>query len=170
MRTGNRKQDISRSALTYREGRLVSGQDETGQDQDLVPPPSKPPQLLLLTSPLTDLAVTRAPGYTCVLLLLPSHFRRVRLCTTPWTSAHQGPLSLGFFRQEHWSELPFPSPMHESGKWKVKSESEVAQSCLTLRDPMDCSPPGSSAHGISQARVLEWVAIAFSDTCVRNIK
>ena len=45
---------------------------------------------------------------------------------------------------------------------KVKSESEVAQLCLTLRNPMDCSPPGSSAHGIFQARVLEWVAIAFS--------
>ena len=45
---------------------------------------------------------------------------------------------------------------------KVKSESEVAQSCLTLRDPMDCSLPGSSAHGIFQARVLEWGAIAFS--------
>ena len=45
---------------------------------------------------------------------------------------------------------------------KVKSESEVAQSCPTLRDPMDCSPPDSSVHGISQARVLEWVAIAFS--------
>ena len=43
-----------------------------------------------------------------------------------------------------------------------ESESEVAQSCLTLRDPMDCSLPGSSAHGIFQARVLEWVAIAFS--------
>ena len=46
---------------------------------------------------------------------------------------------------------------------KVKSESEVAQSCLTLSDPMDCSLPGSSFHGIFQARVLEWVAIAFSD-------
>ena len=45
---------------------------------------------------------------------------------------------------------------------KVKSESEVAQSCLTPSDPMDCSPPGSSVHGIFQARVLEWVAIAFS--------
>ena len=43
---------------------------------------------------------------------------------------------------------------------KVKSESEVAQSCLTLRDPMVCSPPGSSIHEIFQARVLEWVAIA----------
>ena len=46
---------------------------------------------------------------------------------------------------------------------KVKSESEVAQSCPTLSDPMDCNPPGSSIHGIFQARVLEWGAIAFSD-------
>ena len=46
---------------------------------------------------------------------------------------------------------------------KVKSESEVAQSCQTLSDPMDCSPPGSSVHGIFQARGLEWGAIAFSD-------
>ena len=45
---------------------------------------------------------------------------------------------------------------------KVKSESEVAQSCPTLSDPMDCSLPGASIHGIFQARVLEWVAIAFS--------
>ena len=45
----------------------------------------------------------------------------------------------------------------------VKSESEVTQLCPTLRDPMDCSPPGSSVHGISQARVLEWGAIAFSE-------
>ena len=45
---------------------------------------------------------------------------------------------------------------------KVKSESEVAQSCPTLCDPVDCSPPGSSVHGILQARILEWVAISFS--------
>ena len=63
-------------------------------------------------------------------------------------AAHQAPPSLGFSRQEHWSGLPFPSPMHES-------ESEVAQSCPTLSDPIDCSPPGSSIHGIFQARVLE---------------
>ena len=47
---------------------------------------------------------------------------------------------------------------------KVKSESEVAQSCPTLSNPMDCSLPGSSIHGIFQARVLEWGAIAFSVT------
>ena len=46
---------------------------------------------------------------------------------------------------------------------KAKSESEVAQSCLTLSDSMDYSPPGSSVHGIFQARVLEWGAIAFSE-------
>ena len=46
---------------------------------------------------------------------------------------------------------------------KVKSESEVTESCLTLSDPMDCSLPGSSIHGIFQARVLEWGAIAFSE-------
>ena len=45
---------------------------------------------------------------------------------------------------------------------KVKSESEVTESCPTLSDPMDCSPPGSSIHGVFQARVLEWGAIAIS--------
>ena len=50
---------------------------------------------------------------------------------------------------------------------KVKSESEVAQLCLTLSDPMDCSLPGSSVHGIFQAKVLEWGAIAFSIALTR---
>jgi len=52
------------------------------------------------------------------LLLLLSRFSRVLLCATPETAAHQAPLSLGFSRQEHWSGLPFSSPMHESEKWK----------------------------------------------------
>ena len=69
-------------------------------------------------------------------------------------AAHQTPLSLGFSSQEHWSGLPFPSPMRES---------EVTESCPTLSNPMDCSLPGSSVHGIFQARVLQWGAIAFSD-------
>ena len=51
-----------------------------------------------------------------LLLLLLSRFSRVQLCATPWTAAHQAPLSLGFSRQERWSGLPFPSPMHESEK------------------------------------------------------
>ena len=92
-----------------------------------------------------------------LLVLLLSRFSRVQLCAT---AAHQAPPPLGFSRQEHWSGLPFPSPMHER-----KSESEVAQLCLTLRDPMDCSLLGSSLQGIFQARVLEWGAIAFSDHC-----
>ena len=100
-----------------------------------------------------------------LLLLLLSRFSRVRLCATPETAAHQAPLSLGFSRQEDWSGLPFPSPVHER-----KSESEVAQSCPTLRDPMDCSPPGSSIHGIFQARVPEWVAIAFSPSKLVSCK
>ena len=53
-----------------------------------------------------------------LLLLLLSHFSRVWLCVTPQTAAHQAPPSLGFSRQEHWSGLPFPSPMYESEKWK----------------------------------------------------
>ena len=83
-----------------------------------------------------------------LLLLLLSHFSRVRLCD-PIDGSPPGSPSLGFSRQEHWSGLPFPSPMRES---------EVAQPCPTLRDPVDCSLPGSSVHGILQARVLEWGA------------
>ena len=71
-----------------------------------------------------------------LLLLLLSRFSHVRLCATPKTAAHQAPPSLGFSRQEHWSGLPFPSPMHES-------ESEVAQSCLTYRP-----------HGVQPTRLL----------------
>ena len=80
--------------------------------------------------------------------------------------------------QPHWRQptrhpRPWDSPGKNTGVgchfllqyMKVKSESEVAQSCLTLSDPMDCSLPGSSIHGIFQARVLEWGAIAFSEEC-----
>ena len=48
----------------------------------------------------------------CIGMLLPSHFSRVRLCATPWTAAYQASLSMGFSRQEHWSGLPFPSPLY----------------------------------------------------------
>ena len=95
----------------------------------------------------------------CMLLLL-SRFSRVQLCVTQWTAAHQAPPSLGCSRQEHWSGLPFPSPVHESEKWKW--------SRLVISDssrPHGCSLPVSSVHGIFQARVLEWGAIAFS-VCV----
>ena len=125
-----------------------------------------------------------------MVMLLLSHFSRVRLCATPQTAAHQAPPSLGFSRQEHWSGLPFPSPMHKNEKWKgshsVVSDSSrphglqptrllrpwhfpgkstrVGCHCLLLScvwlfcDPMHYSPPGSSVLGISQARILEWVA------------
>ena len=87
--------------------------------------------------------------------MLLSRFSRVWLCVTPETAAHQASPSLGLSRQEHWSGLPFPSPMHESEKWQW-SHSVVSDSS----DPVDCSPPGSSIHVIFQAKVLEWGAIA----------
>ena len=58
------------------------------------------------------------PDSLLLLLLLLSRFSRIRLCVTPEMAAHEAPLSLGFSRQEHWSELPFPSPMHGSEKGK----------------------------------------------------
>ena len=74
-----------------------------------------------------------------LLLLLLSCFSRVRLCATPETAAHQAPPSLGFSRQEHWSGLPFPSPMHESEKWKW-SHSVVSDS--------------SQPHGLQPTRLF----------------
>ena len=93
-----------------------------------------------------------------LLLLLLSHFSR---SFSVWPHRRQ-PTRL---------PRPWDSPGKNPGVgchfllqcMKVKSESEVAQSCLTLCDPMDCRPPGSSLHGVFQARVLEWDAIAFSN-------
>ena len=107
-------------------------------------------------------------------------------------AAHEAPPSMAFSRQEYWLLLllscfshirphrwqpirlscPWDSPGKNTGVgchfllqcMKVKNESEVTQSCPTPSDPMDCSLPGSSVHGIFQARVLEWGAIAFSTT------
>ena len=101
-------------------------------------------------------------GHNELLLLLLSHISHVQLCATPEMAAHQAP-------------HPWDSPGKNTGvgchfllqRRKVESESEVTQSCLTLRNPMDCSPPGSSVHGIFQARVLEWGAIAFSKSSYR---
>ena len=92
-----------------------------------------------------------------LLLLQLSCFSRVRLCATP---------EMAPTRLPH----PWDSPGKNAGVgchfllqcMKAKSESEVVQSCPTPSDPMDCSLPGSSVHGIFQARVLEWGAIAFS--------
>ena len=92
-----------------------------------------------------------------LLLLLLSHFSRVRLCATPETAAQQAP-------------LPWDSLGKNTGVgchfllqcMKVKSKVK-SLSCVRLCDPMDCSPPSSSVHGIFQARALEWGAIAFSN-------
>ena len=101
-------------------------------------------------------------GLCLLLLLLLSHVSRVRLCVTPQTAAHSSPPG----------SRPWDSPGKNTGVgchfllqcMKVKSESEVAQSC-----PIDCLLPGSSVHGIFQARVLEWGAIAFSMTNLGSI-
>ena len=98
--------------------------------------------------------------------------------------ARKAPLSMEFSRQEHWSGVPFPTPgdLPNPGiepmslHWQADSlplshpiklgnhaAAKSLQSCPTLCDPMDCSLPGSSVHGIFQARVLEWGAIAFSE-------
>ena len=93
------------------------------------------------------------------LLCAAAAAKSLQSCPTlcdPIDGSPQGSPSLGFSRQEHWSGLPFPSPIHES-----ESESEVAQSCPTLSDPVDCSLPGSSVHGMFQTRVLELGAIAW---------
>ena len=89
-----------------------------------------------------------------LLLLLLSRVSHVRLCATPEMAAHQAPPSLGFARMNTGVGCHFLLQC-----MKVKSESEVTQSCSTPTDPMECSLPGSSIHGICQARVLEWVAI-----------
>ena len=81
----------------------------------------------------------RWDSVSILLLLLLSRFSRVRLCVTPEMAAHQAPPSLGFSRQEHWSGLPFPSPTHESGKWKW-SRSVVSNS--------------QQPHGLQPTRLL----------------
>ena len=107
----------------------------------------------------------------------------VWLFAIPWTVACQTPLSMEFSRQEFWSGLPFPSPrdlpdpgnkprspalqqilycLSHQGSPYTLLYCSVTQSCPTLCDPVDCSPPGSSVRGILQARILEWVAIPFS--------
>ena len=89
-----------------------------------------------------------------------SRFSRVRLFGTPWTAAHQAPLSLGLSRQEHWSGLPSPSPMHESEKWKwsrsVVSDSSGPRGPQPTRLLRPWDSPGRSP-GVG--------AIAFSEIC-----
>ena len=100
-----------------------------------------------------------------MLLLLLSRFSRVRLCATPETAAHQAPPSLGFSGKNTGVGCHFLLQC-----LKVKCDSEVAQLRSTLSDPMDCSTPGSSVHWTFQARVLEWVAISFSNAWKWKVK
>ena len=100
-------------------------------------------------------SLLRTVFYPFMILLL-SHVSRVRLWVTPIDGSPPG-------------SRPWDSPGKNTGVgchfllqcMKVKNESEFAQSCPTLHHPMDCSPPSSSVHGTSQARALEWSAIAF---------
>ena len=86
-----------------------------------------------------------------LLLLLLSRFSRVRLCATPQTAARQALPSLGFSKQEHWSGLSFPSPMHAC----MLSRFSHVQLC----NPMDSSPPGSLSMGFSRQEY--WSGLPF---------
>ena len=83
-------------------------------------------------------------------VLLLRHLSRVQLCATPQMAAHQASPSLGFSRQEHWSGLPFPSPMHDSEKWKVKVKSLSGVQLLATpwtaayQTPLSMDFPGKS--------------------------
>ena len=107
------------------------------------------------------LLTNQFPNFSTVTLLL-SRFSRVRLCATPWTAAHQAPPSLGFSRQEHWSELPFPSPVHESEKWKwspsVVSDSSGPHGLKPTRLPRPWDFPGKSTGvgAISFSSAWQW--------------
>jgi len=89
------------------------------------------------------------------MLLLLSRFSRVQLCMTPQTAAHQAPPSLGFSRQEHWSGLPFPSPMHEREKWKW--------SCSVVSD-------SQRPHRLQPTRLLRPLNIGSREQCIYTWK
>ena len=88
---------------------------------------------------------------------------RVRLLATPWTAAYQAPPPMGFSRQEYWSGVPLPSPISLVAAAAAAAAAKSLQSCPSLCDPIDGSPPGSAIPRILQARTLEWVAISFSN-------
>ena len=102
-----------------------------------------------------------------LLLLLLSRSSRVRLCVTPQTAAHQAPPFLGFSRQEHWSGLPFPSPMHKSEKWKwsrsVMSDSQRPHGLQPTRLLRPWNFPGKST-GLGCQCLLEGPKSRTDDT------
>ena len=109
-------------------------------------------------------------GRRLLLLLLLRHFSRVRLCATPETAAHQAPPSLRFSRQEHWIGLPFPSPMHESEKWKwsrsVVSDPQPPHGLHPTRLPCPWDFPGKST-GVGCHSLLLKLGIA---KCLKRSK
>ena len=102
-------------------------------------------------SPVPGILQTRTLEWVAISF---SNAWKWKVKVTPWTAAHQAPPSLGFSRQEHWSGLPFPSPMYESEKWKW---------------PHGLQPTRLLHPWIFQARVLEWGAIAFSASSVQKL-
>ena len=88
---------------------------------------------------------------------------RVQLFAISWTVVYQASLSMGFSRQEYWSGLPLPSPKWDTAAAAAAAAAKSLQSCPTLCNPRDSSPPGSPVPGILQARTLESVAISFSN-------
>ena len=112
-------------------------------------------------------------NFSSLLLLLLSHFSRVRLCVTPETAAHQTPPSLGLSRQEHWSGLPFLSPMHESEKWKW-SRSVVFNSSRShglqptrLLHPWDFSGKNTGV-GCHSLCMIKWDTVHYTDNCLKD--
>ena len=98
--------------------------------------------------------------YTLLLLLL-SRFSRVWLCATPQMAAHQAPPFLGFSRQEHWSGLPLPSPVHESEKWKVKVKS--LSRVRLFETPWTAAYQAPPSMGFSRQEYWSWVPLPSPD-------
>ena len=109
---------------------------------------------------------------SCFLLYPAGAAKSLQSCLTLVWPHRQQPTPVFLPGESQGQRSPWDSPGKNTGVgchfllqcMNMKSESEVAQSCPTLCDPMNCSLPGSPVHGIFQARVLEWVAIAFSDS------
>ena len=123
----------------------------------IIPPSPSPTESKRLFYTSVSLLLSRIQGYCCC-------------CCCKVASVMSDSV-----QPHRWQPTRLPRPWDSPGKntgvgchfllqcMKMKSESEVTQSCPTLSNPMDCSPPGSSIHGIFQARVLKWGAIAFSE-------
>ena len=118
--------------------------------------------------PFLHVPTTLTIVWICIiLLLLLSHFSRVWLCVTPEMAAHQAPQSLEFSRQEHWSGLPFPSPMHESEKWKWR-RSVVSDSYLAT--PWTAAYQAPPSMGFSRQEYWSGVPLPFLIYYPRGVK